>query len=196
MLVHPIRRSALPYSTLLRMPQTWGVILSKTLTDPVGFFVTDGSRSFSWQKATRRKTTCSPSGFPSWPPTLATLPVAAFPAFSFGGLDGRPLAEGRLHGRSARDGDHCNPVVFDGFAVLVGSLAISTLAYAAFSTIIRTLPADIYPTGSVASVSGYERYWGGNRDYCRDVSYWRGIGPLFVSLASGRRQYRTAAGRG
>ena len=31
----------LPYSTLLRMPQTWGVILSKTLTDPVWFFVTD-----------------------------------------------------------------------------------------------------------------------------------------------------------
>src|SRR5260370_37348883 len=31
----------LPYSKLLKMPQTWGVVLSKTLTDPVWFFVTD-----------------------------------------------------------------------------------------------------------------------------------------------------------
>jgi ACS family hexuronate transporter-like MFS transporter len=46
------------------------------------------------------------------------------------------------------------PVFVNGFFVLVGSLAVSTLAYAAFSTIILTLPADIYPTGSVASVSG------------------------------------------
>ena len=46
------------------------------------------------------------------------------------------------------------PAFFGGFAVLVGSLAISTLAYAAFSTIILTLPTDIYPAGSVASVSG------------------------------------------
>src|SRR5438067_3442068 len=29
------------YSPLLRMPKTWGVILSKTLTDPVWFFITD-----------------------------------------------------------------------------------------------------------------------------------------------------------
>jgi len=46
------------------------------------------------------------------------------------------------------------PVFVDGFFVLVASLAVSTLAYAAFSTIILTLPADLYPTGSVASVSG------------------------------------------
>ena len=32
---------ALPYSTLLRLPQTWGYVLSKTFTDPVWFFVTD-----------------------------------------------------------------------------------------------------------------------------------------------------------
>ena len=46
------------------------------------------------------------------------------------------------------------PVFVNGFAVLVGSLAISTLAYAAFSTMILILPADLYPPGSVASVSG------------------------------------------
>jgi ACS family hexuronate transporter-like MFS transporter len=31
---------------------------------------------------------------------------------------------------------------------------VATFSYAAFSTVILNLPADIYPTGSVASVSG------------------------------------------
>jgi ACS family hexuronate transporter-like MFS transporter len=46
------------------------------------------------------------------------------------------------------------PVFVTGFFVLVSSLAVSTLSYAAFSTIILTLPTDVYPTGSVATVSG------------------------------------------
>jgi len=37
----PGNDARLRYSTLLKMPQTWGIILSKTLTDPVWFFVTD-----------------------------------------------------------------------------------------------------------------------------------------------------------
>ena len=31
----------LPYRVLLRLPQTWGYIISKTFTDPVWFFITD-----------------------------------------------------------------------------------------------------------------------------------------------------------
>ena len=47
------------------------------------------------------------------------------------------------------------PTVYtESFLVLVGCFAIATFAYAAFSTVILNLPADIYPTGSVASVSG------------------------------------------
>jgi len=46
------------------------------------------------------------------------------------------------------------PAFVDGFAWLVGSFAVATLSYAAFSTIILTLPADLYPAGSVATVSG------------------------------------------
>src|SRR5688572_5240593 len=36
-----VAQPALPYSTLLRLPQTWGYILSKSFTDPVWFFITD-----------------------------------------------------------------------------------------------------------------------------------------------------------
>ena len=38
--------------------------------------------------------------------------------------------------------------------MIIACFAIATFAYAAFSTVILNLPADIYPTGSVASVSG------------------------------------------
>jgi len=40
------------------------------------------------------------------------------------------------------------------FSWLVACFAVSTLAYAAFSTMVLNLPADLYPTSSVASVSG------------------------------------------
>ena len=45
-------------------------------------------------------------------------------------------------------------VVFHSFAAMVMCFAISTLCYAAFSTIVLALPADLYRTGNVASVSG------------------------------------------
>jgi ACS family hexuronate transporter-like MFS transporter len=37
---------------------------------------------------------------------------------------------------------------------MVACFAVSTLAYAGFSTIVLALPGDLYPTGSVATVSG------------------------------------------
>jgi ACS family hexuronate transporter-like MFS transporter len=37
---------------------------------------------------------------------------------------------------------------------MVASFAVSTFAYAAFSTMVLNLPADLYPTRSVATVSG------------------------------------------
>ena len=47
------------------------------------------------------------------------------------------------------------PTIFTSNLYLVSALfGIATFAYAAFSTVILNLPADIYPTGSVASVSG------------------------------------------
>src|SRR4029450_6198736 len=40
------------------------------------------------------------------------------------------------------------------FTVIVTCFAVATFAYAAFSTIILNLPADLFPSPSVASVSG------------------------------------------
>ena len=145
----------LRYSILLKMPQTWGIILSKTLTDPVWFFVTDWlaillvSRGYSPQD----------SLLAFWIPFLA----ADIGNFAGGGISSYLIKRGWRVGSSRKV--VCAvcavgmatlglPAFVSGFAVLVGSLAVATLSYAAFSTMILTLPADLYPAGSVATVSG------------------------------------------
>lgn len=145
----------IPYATLIRMPQTWGVILSKALTDPVWFFVTDWLAILLVAKGYSPKD----SLLAFWIPFLA----ADIGNFAGGGFSSFLIRRGWTVDRSRKIvciagalgmATLAIPVFVDGFAILVGSLAISTLAYAAFSTIILTLPADLYPPGSVASVSG------------------------------------------
>jgi ACS family hexuronate transporter-like MFS transporter len=145
----------LSYGTLLRMPQTWGVILSKALTDPVWFMITDWLAILLVAKGYSPKD----SLLAFWIPFLA----ADVGNFAGGGLSSYLIGHGWTVDRSRKAvciagavgmATLAIPVFVNGFLVLVGSLAVSTLAYAAFSTIILTLPADLYPTGSVASVSG------------------------------------------
>jgi len=45
-------------------------------------------------------------------------------------------------------------LLYDSLLWLTAWFAISTLSYAALSTMILNLPADLYPSRSVASVSG------------------------------------------
>lgn len=145
----------LPYAALLRMPQTWGVIVSKTLTDPVWFFVTDWLAILLVSKGYSPKDNL----LAFWIPFLA----ADIGNFAGGGISSFLIRRGWTVDRSRKAvciggaigmATLAIPVFVNGFFVLVGSLAISTLAYAAFSTMILLLPADIYPSGSVASVSG------------------------------------------
>ena len=137
------------------MPQTWGIILSKTLTDPVWFFVTDWLAILLVAKGYSPKD----SLLAFWIPFLA----ADVGNFAGGGISSFLIRRGWTVDRSRKAvciagalgmATLAIPVFVNGFFVLVGSLAISTLAYAAFSTMILIFPADIYPPGSVASVSG------------------------------------------
>lgn len=145
----------LPYATLLGMPRTWGVILSKTLTDPVWFFVTDWlaillvSKGYSPQDnllafwipfLAADAGNFVGGGFSSWLITRGWPVVPSRKVVCAAGAIGMSML--------------ALPVFVNGFAVLVGSLAVASLSYAAFSTIILTFPADLYPAGSVASVSG------------------------------------------
>jgi len=145
----------LPYSKLLRMPQTWGVVLSKTLTDPVWFFITDWFAIFLVSKG------YAPidSLLAFWIPFLA----ADIGNFAGGGISSYLIPRGWRVGAARKIvcvvgavgmAMIALPAFVNGFAWMVASFAVSTLCYAAFSTIILTLPADLYPASTVASVSG------------------------------------------
>jgi ACS family hexuronate transporter-like MFS transporter len=145
----------LPYAALLRFPQTWGYVISKTFTDPVWFFITDWfaiylvSRGFKLEE--------SLVGF--WVPFLAADLGNFFGGGVSSWLIGRGWSVGAARKAIAVVGGIgmmlLVPAVWTtSFTALVACFAVSTFAYAAFSTIILNLPADIFPTGSVASVSG------------------------------------------
>jgi ACS family hexuronate transporter-like MFS transporter len=146
---------ALPYRTILRLPQTWGYIVSKSFTDPVWFFITDWFAIYLVAKGFKLEE--SLMGF--WVPFLA----ADLGNFFGGGLSSHLIARGWRVGAARKViaiigtlGMMCLiPTVWTAsFVVIVSCFAIATFAYAAFSTIILNLPADLFPSSSVASVSG------------------------------------------
>src|SRR5499426_1720007 len=145
----------LSYRTLLRLPQTWGIIIAKTLTDPVWFFITDWFAIYLVTKGFKLEE----SLLAFWVPFLA----ADIGNFAGGGFSSWLIKRGWPVGAARKlviviSGIGMTmliPIVFtDSYFWLVACVAVSTLAYASFSTMVLNLPADIYPTGSVAAVSG------------------------------------------
>ena len=149
------RASHLPYRTLLRLPQTWGYVISKSFTDPVWFFITDWLAIYLVARGFKLEE--SLAGF--WVPFLAADLGNFFGGGVSSALIGRGWSVGAARKAIAVFGGLgmtlLVPVVWtESFLIIVSCFAVSTFAYAAFSTVILNLPADIYPTGSVASVSG------------------------------------------
>jgi ACS family hexuronate transporter-like MFS transporter len=149
------RTQRLSYRTLLQLPQTWGYIIGKTLTDPIWFFITDWLAIFLASKGHKPEE----SLLAFWVPFLA----ADIGNFAGGGFSSWLIKRGWPVGAARKlviviSGIGMTmliPIVFtDSYLWLVACIAISTLAYASFSTMVLNLPADIYPTGSVAAVSG------------------------------------------
>jgi MFS transporter, ACS family, hexuronate transporter len=145
----------LPYRTLLALPQTWGIVVGKALTDPVWFFITDWFAIYLVTRGYRLEE----SLLAFWVPFLA----ADLGNFAGGGISSWLISRGWSVGRARKvvvlvgglGMTLLAPTVWiDSFAVLVACFAISTFCYAAVSTMILNLPADVYPTASVASVSG------------------------------------------
>ena len=145
----------LPYRTLFRLPQTWGIVIGKALTDPVWFFITDWFAIYLVSRGYRLEE----SLLAFWVPFLA----ADLGNFAGGGISSWLIARGWSVGWARKivvlvgglGMTLLAPTVWiDSFAVLVGCFAISTFCYAAVSTMILNLPADVSPTASVAAVSG------------------------------------------
>jgi ACS family hexuronate transporter-like MFS transporter len=145
----------LSYRTLLSLPQTWGIIIGKTLTDPVWFFITDWFAIFLVAKGFRLES----SLLAFWVPFLA----ADLGNFFGGGASSLLIARGWGVGAARKTVIVVcalgmtlliPAVVLTSLPWLVACFAISTFAYAALSTMVLNLPADVYPPHSVASVSG------------------------------------------
>jgi ACS family hexuronate transporter-like MFS transporter len=145
----------LRWRDLLKLPQTWGTIFSKGLTDPVWFFVTDWFPIYLVAKGISLK-----SGLLAvWVPFLA----ADLGNFFGGGVSGYLISRGWPLGAARKA-----LVVFGGVGVmlLIPTIftvnlylitllfALATFSYASFSTIANVLPTDLFFSDSVASVSG------------------------------------------
>jgi ACS family hexuronate transporter-like MFS transporter len=140
---------------LLKLPQTWAVIAARTMTDPVWFFITDWFAIYLVSKGIKPE-----QGLLAfWIPFVA----ADLGNFFGGGVSSWLIRRGWpvIKARKA-------VVVFGGVGMtlliptiftsslfaLAGLFAVSTFAYAAFSTMALVLPSDLYRSDSVATVSG------------------------------------------
>jgi ACS family hexuronate transporter-like MFS transporter len=146
----------LSWGALLKLPQTWGAIVSKALTDPVWFFITDWFPLYLVAKGISLK-----SGLIAvWVPFIA----ADLGNFFGGAASGFLIKRGWSLGAARKA-----LVVFGGFGVtlliptiftmnlvaITALFGLATFCYAAFSTIANVLPSDLFTGGSVASVSGF-----------------------------------------
>lgn len=148
-------KARLRYSELIRLPQTWGIVIGKGLTDPVWFFITDWFAIF-----------LAARGFPLEQSLLAFwVPFLAADAGNFlgGGLSSALIKRGVSVGAARKwivaigglgMSSLAFTVVIDTLPLLTLVFAIATCAYAAVSTMILNLPADVYWPESVATVSG------------------------------------------
>jgi len=140
---------------LLKHRQTWGILLGRFLIDPYWFFVGDwfavylASKGFNLEQ--------SLLGF--WAPFLA----ADIGNFFGGGLSSYFIKRGWPVGRARRTvllifGPSMLVLIGAAFtsnyAILLGLFAYATFAYAACSTMFLSLPADVFHTRVVGSISG------------------------------------------
>jgi MFS transporter, ACS family, hexuronate transporter len=143
------------WSELLRLPQTWGVIAARGLTDPVWFMIADWFAIYLAAKGFSLEETAA--GF--WVPFLA----ADFGNFFGGGLSSHLIRRGWAVGRARKVvvvGGAFGvlalvPAAFlSSFVPLVACFAVATFSYAAMSTMAISLPADLYQSRAVATVAG------------------------------------------
>ena len=143
------------YGPLLRLPQTWGIILGKALTDPVWFFITDWfaiylvARGFSIERGV----------LAFWVPFIA----ADAGNFLGGGFSSYLISRGWQVGTARKTvivlgglgmTTLMASLLFTSLFALTVCFAVATCSYAAMSTMVLNLPADIYQPQSVATVSG------------------------------------------
>jgi ACS family hexuronate transporter-like MFS transporter len=143
------------WSDLLKLPQTWGVIIAKAFTDPVFFFIAEWFPIYLVAKGIELK-----NGLIAvWIPFVA----ADLGSFFGGGVSGYLIKRGWSLGAARKalivfggiGMTMLIPTIFTTNLYLIALLfAVATFTYAGFTTMANVLPSDLYRSESVASVSG------------------------------------------
>jgi ACS family hexuronate transporter-like MFS transporter len=143
------------WSDLLKLPQTWGIILAKATTDPVYFFIAEWLPIYLVAKGIELKTGL----FAVWIPFAA----ADLGSFFGGGVSGYLIKRGWSLGAARKalivfggvGMTMIIPTIFTTNLYWIALLfAVATFTYAGFTTMANVLPSDLYSSESVASVSG------------------------------------------
>jgi ACS family hexuronate transporter-like MFS transporter len=144
------------WSDLLKLPQTWGVIIAKASTDPVFFFITEWFPIYLVVKGIELRTGL----IAVWIPFIA----ADLGSFFAGGVSGYLIKRGWSLGAARKalivlggvGMTMLIPTIFTVNLYLIAFLfAVATFTYAGFTTMANVLPSDLYDSESVASVSGF-----------------------------------------
>lgn len=153
---------AASWRELLAQPQTWGIILGRTITDPVWFFIMEWFAIYLVSKGFKLENTLL--GF------LGPYVAGDLGNFFGGGLSselirrGWPVLRARkfLIVLGALGMLFLIPAVYtSNLTLIVVCFSMSSFSYATLSTMLLALPADLYPSSSVASVSGMSLTGGG-----------------------------------
>lgn len=140
---------------LLRLPQTWGIVVGRSLLDPYWFMIAEWFAIYLSSKGFRMED----SAFGFWAPFMA----ADLGNFFGGGLSSYWIRRGWSVGKSRRTvvlifGPAMLLLIPAAFSshywLLIALFAFATFCYAACSTIFISLPADVFQSGAVATVSG------------------------------------------
>jgi len=140
---------------LLKLPQTWGTIIARTFTDPVFFFIADWFPIYLVAKGISLR-----SGIIAiWVPFIAADLGNFFGGIASGYLIKRGWSVGNARKALVIFGGIgvtlLIPTIFTtNLAILTLLFALATFSYASFTTIANVLPSDLFPSESVASVSG------------------------------------------
>jgi ACS family hexuronate transporter-like MFS transporter len=140
---------------LLKLPQTWGILVARAFTDPVWYFITDWFMIFLVSKGFKPEATL----IAFWIPFVA----ADLGNFAGGGFSSWLIRRGWSVGRARKA-----VVLFGGAGMMMliptlfasslfgiaGLFALATFAYAAFSTMALVLPSDLFQSRAVATISG------------------------------------------
>ena len=140
---------------LLKLRQTWGIIIARASTDPVWFFIADWFMIYLVSKGFKPEDTL----IAFWIPFVA----ADLGNFAGGGFSSWLINRGWPVGKARKAVVIFGaigmlmliPTIYmSGLFAIAGMFAISTFAYATYCTIVLVFPSDLYKSSSVASVSG------------------------------------------